>query len=345
MSFNVNRQLNTFLFLLLMLTGCVVEAVDSLLAQEAGSPVSSVVKLPGPLVDTDWLEKNLHAVKILDVREDIESFTRKAVLVRKRFTGDLKLRRMGAHVPGAVLVDYLNIRTSKEIDGRSVRRMLPGKTEFEELMQSWGINVSDAIVIMSPGVSNGDMTLATRLYWQIKYFGHDHVAILDGGVLQWLLEEKTASINVSAPEKGNWLATDERAAILANSDDVVIAMRDNNAQLVDTRSLGFYLGAIKQPYVRKKGHIPGAKIFPNELLTSSGSAVYFTEVEDIRLMAKELGIDVNANIISYCNSGQLASASWFVFSELLGNKNVKLYDGSMHQWALEKRPVEKMKME
>ncbi len=102
---------------------------------------------------------------------------------------------------------------------------------------------------------------------------------------------------------------------------------------------------IKQPYVRKKGHIPSAKIFPNELLTSAGPAPYFTDTEELKSMAAELGIDTSANIITYCNSGQLASASWFVFSELLGNKNVKLYDGSMHQWALEKRPLVQMKME
>ncbi len=326
---NARIQVSLLLLLVLLVLSRSVAALD----------------LPGPLVDTDWLAQHFDEVKILDVRDDIESFTRKAVLVRKRFTGDLKLRRTGAHIPGAVLVDYLNIRTSKEIDGRNVRRMLPEKTEFEALMQSWGVNRDDAIVITSMGSSNGDITLATRLYWQIKYFGHDNIAILDGGVTQWLLEEKSASIETSQLKPGNWLANEERDSLLASSDDVAKAVKELNAQLVDARSLGFYLGAIKQSYVRKKGHIPGAKIFPNELLTSAGADVYFTDPEDIKKMADELGIDTQANIITYCNSGQLASASWFFFSELLGNKNVKLYDGSMHQWALEKRPVVKIKME
>jgi thiosulfate/3-mercaptopyruvate sulfurtransferase len=60
-------------------------------------------------------------------------------------------------------------------------------------------------------------------------------------------------------------------------------------------------------------------------------------------MADALAINSRANIITYCNSGQFASTSWFVFHELMGNPNVRLYDGSMHQWALEKRPVEKIK--
>ena len=71
----------------------------------------------------------------------------------------------------------------------------------------------------------------------------------------------------------------------------------------------------------------------------------FAEPEEIKHMANELGIDAGSDMITYCNSGQLASASWFVFSELLGNNKVKLYDGSMHQWALEKRPITTMKME
>jgi thiosulfate/3-mercaptopyruvate sulfurtransferase len=303
------------------------------------------IDLPGPLVDTDWLQQNLDQVKVLDVRNDIESFTRKAVLVRKRFTGDLRLSRPGAHIPGAVLVDFLNIRNSRELAGRHVRYMLPEKAEFEALMQSWGINSDDTVVITSMGVSNTDMTLATRLYWQLKYYGFDKVAILDGGVVQWLLEQKPASIEHSNPVPGNWKVAVTRESIIASSEEVVDALEDNNVQLVDTRSLGYYLGILKRPYVRRKGHIPGAKIFPNELLTSSGPAVHFTAPEDIQQLLHELGIDTEADIITYCNSGQFASASWFVFSELLGLDKVKLYDGSMHQWAIEKQPVIKLKLE
>jgi len=304
---------------------------------------ASALQVPGALVDTDWLEQHLDEVIILDVREDIESFTRKAVLVRKRFTGDLRLRRPGAHIPGAVLVDFLNIRTSREIDDRNVRYMTPDKAEFEELMQSWGVNNDEPIVITNQGTGNGAVTMATRLYWQVKYFGHDNVAILDGGTASWLLEQKPASIEPNAPQPGNWLAREERVSLLANSDDVARAITDENTELVDTRSLGFYLGMLKQPYVRKNGHIPDAKVFPNELLSSAGAPAYFSDPEELQQVADALAINSRANIITYCNSGQFASASWFVFHELMGNPNVRLYDGSMHQWALEKRPVEKIK--
>jgi thiosulfate/3-mercaptopyruvate sulfurtransferase len=301
---------------------------------------AAALQVPGPLVDTDWLEQHLDEIRILDVREDIESFTRKAVLVRKRFTGDLRLRRPGAHIPGAVLVDFLNIRTSREIDDRNVRYMIPEKAEFEELMQSWGVNNDDAVVIISQGTGNGAVTMATRLYWQVKYFGHDNVAILDGGMAQWLIEQKPASIEKQDPKTGKWVAREERGHIKATSNDVAKAIDDVSTRLVDTRSLGFYLGAVKQPYVQKKGHIPNARVFPNELLTSASAPAYFSDTEELQQMADELGIDTRGNIITYCNSGQFAATSWFVFHELMGNPNVRLYDGSMHQWALEKRPVE-----
>ena len=309
----------------------------------AASYSASALQVPGPLVDTDWLEQHLDEVRILDIREDIESFTRKAVLVRKRFTGDLRLRRPGAHIPGAVLVDFLNIRTSREIDDRNVRYMTPDKAEFEELMQSWGVNNDEPIVITSQGTGNGAVTMATRLYWQVKYFGHNNVAILDGGTASWLLEQKPASIETNVLQPGNWLAREERVSLLANSDDVARAITDENTELVDTRSLGFYLGMLKQPYVRKNGHIPNAKVFPNELLSSAGAPAYFSDPEELQKVADALAINSRANLITYCNSGQFASASWFVFHELMGNPNVRLFDGSMHQWALEKRPVEKIK--
>ena len=307
--------------------------------------IAWALQVPGPVVDTDWLEQNLDHVTVLDVREDIESFTRRAVLVRKRFTGDLGVRVPGAHIPGAVLVDFLNIRTSREIDGRDVRHMVPEKAEFEQLMQSWGVDRDDAIIIVSLAMSNSDVTMATRLYWQIRYFGHDNVAILDGGMAQWLLDQKPATIAVQEPQPGNWVAGEVRRNLLAGSDDVARVIADKTVQLVDTRSLGFYLGAHKQSYVRSRGHIPGARVFPNDLLTSDRAPVVFAEPEQIRQMASALGIDSAADMITYCNSGQWASGSWFVFSELLGNANVRLYDGSMHQWALERRPLTVMKRE
>ena len=55
---------------------------------------------------------------------------------------------------------------------------------------------------------------------------------------------------------------------------------------------------------------------------------------------KASGVDPQASTITYCNTGHLASSAWFVLSEVLGNKQTRLYDGSMHEWTLEKRAVQ-----
>ena len=301
--------------------------------------------LPGPVVDTAWLAKNMDKVVILDVRKDIKSFTKKPVYKKDKKTGKLKLVRVGGHIDGVQLVNYKKIREKRVIDGKTVTRMLPTKANFEKLMQAAGLNKNSAVVIISKGQSSGDITIATRLYWQLKYYGHTDMAILDGGMAQWLKEGHKVSIKPTSVAKGNWVATTENNSILASSDDVAAAVNNKSAQLVDARVLSQYLGTYKKSYVYAKGHIPSAKSFPVELLTYPASPAKFTSGNDFSTLAGEFGIDTKKSLITYCNSGHLASGAWFVMSEVLGNKQAKLFDGSMHQWTLEKRDTTSMKME
>ena len=178
----------------------------------------------------------------------------------------------------------------------------------------------------------------------MKYYGFDNMAILNGGMAQWLVDMRKVSTAASKSKKGNWKATAERNDILATSQDVENAVKSKE-QLVDTRPLGLYLGTwYKKSYVYDSGHIPGAKPFPNELLASNMPARFYKAAETKTLL-EQMGVKPDKQAITYCNSGHLASGSWFMMSEVLGNKHVKLYDGSMHEWTLEKHPVVKMKME
>ena len=305
----------------------------------------SAATLPGPLVETDWLAKNTKNVVILDVRADLKSFTGKPVWKTDKKTKKKKLAKIGGHISGASLVNYSKLRAKKKIGGNIVVKMLPGKSVFEKFMQSVGVNKDSTIVIVSKGQGNGDMTMATRLYWQLKYYGHDNMAILNGGMGQWLTDGRKVASGASKVKKGNWQATAERKEILATSEDVAAAV-DAKGQLMDTRSLSLYMGTWrKKSYVFGDGHIPGAKSFPNELLTKPSAPAKFVATNKLKSMAEQMGFDTKAKTITYCNSGHLATGSWFMMSELLGNKQTKMYDGSMHQWTLEKRPTVTMKME
>ena len=299
--------------------------------------------LPGPLVETDWLAKNQGEVVILDIRFDLQSFTEKPVFRRDIRSGKSKLRKVAGHIPGAIMVNYRKLRAGKKIDGRKVIKMMVSKSAFEKLMQASGVNKNSVVVIVSKGKGNGDVTMATRLYWQMKYFGHDNIAILNGGMAQWLVDKRAVSSKESKVKKGNWLATAERNEILATSKDVAAAVK-TKSQLVDTRPISFYLGIRRKSYVFADGHIPGAKLYPNEILTTKMPAK-FLKVSDSKSLFKQMGIHPDKQTIAYCNSGSLATGSWFIMSELLGYTNVKMYDGSLHQWTLEKRDVTTMKIE
>jgi thiosulfate/3-mercaptopyruvate sulfurtransferase len=300
---------------------------------------------PGPLVDTAWLASNMNDVVILDIRANTKSFTAKPAFKTDKKSGKKKLVRVGGHIPGARMVDYKKVRAKQTINGKQVDKMLPDKASFEALMQSVGANKDSTLIIVSRGQNSLDMTMATRLYWQLKYFGHDNMAILNGGTAQWIKDGHKVSSKPVKPTKGNWVATAERKDILATSDDVAKAVQDKSTQLVDNRTVDLYLGTWRKGYVYEKGHIPGAKNLSHLTLTKHGMGAEILPVEELQQLSAAMGVDTKQPTITYCNSGHLASGSWFVMHELMGNKNVKLYDGSMHEWTLEKRPVKAMVME
>ncbi len=194
-------------------------------------------------------------------------------------------------------------------------------------------------------MNNLDMTMATRLYWQLKYYGHDRVAILNGGMAAWLNGDYEATTNSAEVEPGDWQAGTVNKAIYADSNEVATAVNQGNVQLIDNRPLSQYIGLHKKSYVHAKGHIPGALSYPNELFTEASAPAMFIDKDTVTLLMKKLGVDPGKPSITYCNSGHLASGGWFILYEIMGNKNVKLYDGSMHQWTLEKRKTQGLEAE
>jgi thiosulfate/3-mercaptopyruvate sulfurtransferase len=309
------------------------------------SATAFAAQVPGPLVEAQWLAQNKDSVTILEVRADTKSFIGKPVFEKDPHSGKDKLAKVGGHIPGSVLVDYKQVREDRMVNGQKVKFLIPEKPVFEKLMQSSGLNKDSTVIIVTKGENNHDMTMATRLYWELKYFGQDNMAILNGGLAQWITDGHKISSEPSKPATGNWVATAERKELLATSEDVANAIKDGKTQLVDTRSMSQYMGMWKKPTLKTAGHIPGAKVFPNELLTGPSAPNKFFPVNEMTKLTTELGLKSAGNTITYCNTGHLASGSWFVMHELMGNKNVKVYDGSMHEWTLEKRPVVAMKVE
>lgn len=325
-----------------------------LLCLAGAAPVSAATALPGPVVDTVWLAENLDKVVVLDVRKDVKSFEKKAkgagAPVNPCGPGGKKEKapiRGDGHIEGAVLVNFKKILGKyKHENGKTVKVMLPKKGRFEKLMQDAGVNGDSLVVITNKGEEPANVGFATRLYWTLKYFGFDNAAILNGGTVQWKLDKNKVAYGKSKrPAKGNFTASTERREIQATMDEVIAMTKgEGDAQLLDVRAKPFYLGLT---YHRKfqtpesRGHIPTAKSFPVALLVDiAAPATTLYSKETIEKLAQLTGADLNAPTVTSCHTGVKASLAWFVMSELLGNKDVRLYDGSMHEWAMTGQAVE-----
>lgn len=297
--------------------------------------------LPGPVVDSAWLAANLDKVQILDVRSNPKSFTAKPEFVTDAKSGKKTLTEVGGHLPGARLVDTKNMRTDRMINGQKVKYMIPEKADFEKLMQSIGIDAGKPIVLISMGTEVSEVNDALRMYWQMKVYGEDNLAVLDGGMANWLLEGREFQTDMIPAKTGNWRALSDRTEqFFASSEDVVKAIEDKKVTLIDSRDAKSFHGLVKRDYVVGYGHLEGAKLYPTDLMfKTAGGAMKFMNTNTYKALMLAQGIDTNAPAITYCNSGHLSSGTWFVASELLGNKSVKLYDGSLHEWTLEKHAL------
>lgn len=296
--------------------------------------------LPGPVVSAQWLSEHREDVIVLDVRDDLKSFTAQPDFEVDAKSGKKTLSELGGHIPGALLLDYSKVRVEREVNGRKLKGMLPDKAYFQTLLRDAGVGKDKPIIIAAPGETAEDLDTAARVYWQLKYYGQDAMAILDGGTAGWLEAGLPYKNDEATKGGGGWTAGAERRELSADSEEVAAAA-EHKTQLVDARPLPFFLGlSVKKPTVQAAGHIAGAVDFPGEVRAQkTGSAYYFYSPAQYRSVFKAIGVQEQAATITYCNTGHLASGAWFVMSELLGNPHVKLYDGSMHQWTAENRPV------
>lgn len=297
--------------------------------------------VPGPVVDGAWLAQHRGDVTVLDVRANPKTFAVAPEFETDKKSGKKFLVELGSHIEGAVLVNNKKVRVERVVGGLKLKGLLPERADFEKLVRGWGVQAGRPVVIVSAGMETVDFNDAARLYWQFKVYGEDNVAVLDGGTAGWIGEGRPVVTDAAPAAEGNWSAKADRTAeLMASSDDVAKAQADKNVQLVDAREDAFYLGLAKSSSVASFGHLQGARnVYTGLMSTPGGDAARLLSVETYRDIFQMSGIDPQAPAITYCNTGHQASGNWFVLHELLGNKQAKLYDGSLHQWAMEKRPM------
>jgi thiosulfate/3-mercaptopyruvate sulfurtransferase len=302
-----------------------------------GSAAVQAIELPGPVVRPQWLQQHQNEVNIVDVRSDPASFTMEPVFTTEKNVKSLTT--LGGHIPGALLLDFGKVRVARMIDHREIKWMLPDQQAFQSLMRGIGVKAGLPTVIVPEGASGEDLDMAARVYWSMKVYGDDKLALLDGGTTAWLQQGLAFSSAPPADAQSTWVATPARMRYVASSTDVAKAI-GTKAQIVDARPMPFYVGLVKKPIVGAAGHIKGAVSLPPDLrTTTTDGSIHFLNADQYKAIFQHLNINATKPSITYCNTGHLAAGAWFVFSEVMKNPHTRLYDGSMYEWTTEQRPV------
>jgi thiosulfate/3-mercaptopyruvate sulfurtransferase len=173
-----------------------------------------------------------------------------------------------------------------------------------------------------------ERTDVTRVAFTLRYAGLENVAILDGGYDKWVAEKKAVSTEAvkakAKPYKGKF-----NKQFAVNKDYVMKAL--GKALIVDVRAPEFYSGEKKLDFVPRTGRIKGAVNLPPGLLYNPDGT--YKNKADIEAAAKPIvGTDLSREIIAYCDTGKVCTNWWFALHDLLGYKNVKVYDGSSMEW-------------
>ena len=270
------------------------------------------------LVSTTWVVEHLRDPKVRIVEVDV----------------DTKAYAEG-HVPGAAGWAW-----DTQLCDTLQRDIIP-KDAFEQLMGGSGIGNDTTVVLYG---DNNNWFAAWAL-WQLKLYGHQDVRLMNGGRKKWLAEGRELITDVPAPARAAYRAKNPDTSLRAFLPEVVKAMQDRTAQMVDVRSPQEFTGELLAPpglpeTCQRGGHIPGAKNIPwGKACNDDGT---FKSVEELRQLYGAAGITGAQPVIAYCRIGERSSHTWFVLKHLLGFANVKNYDGSWTEWGnLVGAPVEK----
>ena len=214
----------------------------------------------------------------------------------------------------------------------------PKARQFSQVMSRMGIKNTDRIVIYDRFSSR----LSTRLFWTLKTLGHGQVQVLDGGFAAGKsklgLSKKTPDFTPS-----QYKVTAPKNNMVADMDMVQKKLENSNCRLIDGRPekqfTGEEAGAVFHTGKThsRKGHIPGAiNIFWKDNFNSDGT---FKSKAELKALYQSANILPDNEVITYCNEGLHAAPPWFVLTQLLDYKNVRLYDSSMAEWAESKQPM------
>jgi thiosulfate/3-mercaptopyruvate sulfurtransferase len=274
---------------------------------------------PEALVSTEWLAAHLAdpQVRVLD-----SSFKQPGVTPTARADYD------AGHIPGAVFFDIDDVAEP----GTSLPHMIPSAARFAEKMAERGVGNGDRVIVYD---ANG-LSSAARAWWLLRLFGHDNVALLDGGLPKWKAEGRP--LETAAPSIPKRQFTPRFDAMLVRGKaDILANVAGRRELVVDARAAGRFDGTAEETWPgRRRGHIPGSRNLSFDQVTDAKTK-QLKNTDELAALFSGAGVKFDKPVVASCGSGVTACALAFA-AYLIGHDRVAIYDGSWAEWGLPDGP-------
>jgi thiosulfate/3-mercaptopyruvate sulfurtransferase len=270
-------------------------------------------KNPEALVDTAWLADRLGdpGIRVVDGSSFLPNVPR-----------DAHAEYRAKHIPGAVLVDI------EEVSDKAspLPHMLPTPDAFARMMGALGIGDRHKVVVYD---SQGVRT-APRIWWMFRVFGHDDVAVLDGGLPKWEAEGRPLESGEAKPEPAVFKAV-FRPGLVRGVEQMIANQKTRRERVVDARPAERFAGTAAEPRPGiPSGHMPGSVNMPVELVVDAKSGCVLPS-GTVAANFDRLGIELGKPIVTTCGSG-VAACTISLGLFLLGQEDAPVYDGSWSEW-------------
>jgi thiosulfate/3-mercaptopyruvate sulfurtransferase len=234
------------------------------------------------------------------------------------------------HISGAVNAPYGKWRGPAGNPGE-----VPPLAELTTLVRSLGLTPATHAIVVSSGSDATDFGAAARVYWTLKVLGLHELSLLNGGVKAWTDAKLPQDTAVAQGAPSTYSPTLD-TSLIATADEVLDDVHKGSAVLVDARPKAFFEGETRHAAAKLPGTVPGAiNVEYSRFFDGEKSGVL--QPEKVRAAAG--AVDPKKDTVAFCNTGHWAATDWFALSEVLGQKNVKLYPGSMVSWTQDARAL------
>ena len=234
------------------------------------------------------------------------------------------------HIPNSVFFDINKIADPKN----PLPHMIPSKELFSIMMQNLGLNNQDEIIIYD----NSPLLSSARAWFLFRYFGHENIFILNGGLKNWEKNGGEITNKKTIISTGNFHSKTEKKDLVVGLNEMISFSKNNSKLILDARSYKRFTGEAKEPRPGLlSGHIPNSKSLPSsELVTSDG---YLKSIKELDNIFSNNNINKSEQLLATCGSG-VSACVIAIALHCLGKKDVPIFDGSWTEWASSGQKIE-----